>query len=87
MPKGAYGYACDTLEYVRTASASTAGQSHRMTVEAWRKWGTAIRIAANGRTEVSCKACERFYWLSERERGWSVCPHCEGWWHLGAATL
>ena len=58
-----------------------------MSIEAWRRWGTAIRIASNGRTEVACKRCQRFYWLSEREREWSLCPHCEGWWDLGAATL
>jgi hypothetical protein len=58
-----------------------------VTLEAWRKWATPIRITANGRTEVTCNDCERFYWLSEREREWSLCPHCEGWGHLGAATL
>jgi hypothetical protein len=58
-----------------------------MTLEAWRKWGTAIRIASNGRTEVTCNDCDRFYWLSDRESEWSVCPHCEGWWCLGATTL
>jgi hypothetical protein len=57
------------------------------TFEAWRRWATAIRIAANGRTEVACDECERFYWFSDRERDWSVCPHCEGWWFLGPATL
>jgi Zn finger protein HypA/HybF involved in hydrogenase expression len=43
-------------------------------------WAIAIRTAANGRLEVRCRTCGRYFWLSEREATWSVCPHCEGWW-------
>jgi hypothetical protein len=58
-----------------------------VTLEAWRKWATPIRIAANGRTEVTCNDCERFYWLSEREREWSCARTARAGGTLGAATL
>jgi hypothetical protein len=40
-----------------------------------------IRVAANGRLEVRCRKCGRFFWLTARElRDWTVCANCVGWW-------
>jgi hypothetical protein len=51
--------------------------------EVWREWATPIRTAANGRIEAICKNCGHFFWFSDRERTWRLCPHCAGWWHVG----
>jgi hypothetical protein len=39
-----------------------------------------LRVAANGRLEVSCRVCGNLFWLNEHElRTWLGCPHCYGW--------